>query len=63
MGEHMERIMLTVKEVSEALGIGINQTYALVHENKIPSMKIGQQYLIPKDSFYEWIERNTKQRI
>ena len=59
----MERIMLTVKEVSEALGIGRNQAYALVTQEGFPSMKIGQQYFIPKDKFYEWIEENVRQKV
>lgn len=55
----MERIMLTVKEVSEALGIGINQAYALVKQEDFPSMKINQQFFIPKEEFYEWINNNV----
>ncbi len=55
----MERIMLTVKEVSEALGIGINQAYDLVKQDDFPSMKINQKFLIPKEDFYEWINNNV----
>ena len=58
----MQRIMLTVKEVSEALGIGINQTYSLVKSDDFPTIKIGQQYFIPKDLFYEWIDEKLKEK-
>lgn len=56
----MDRIMLTVKEVSEALGTGINQAYSLVKTEDFPSIKIGQQYFVPKDMFYEWIKKKAK---
>ena len=52
----MERIMMTVKEVSEAMGIGINQAYKLVKQKDFPCMRIEQQYFIPKDAFYNWIK-------
>lgn len=55
----MERMMYTVKEISEALGMGTNQTYALVKSNDFPSIKIGQQYFIPKDLFEEWIRKRA----
>lgn len=58
----MERIMMTVKEVSEALGIGINQTYTLIKKDGFPTIKIGQQYLIPKDSFEQWVTYNAKNK-
>lgn len=56
----MQRIMYTVKEISEALGMGTNQTYALVKSKGFPSIKIGQQYFIPKDLFEEWIRKSAK---
>lgn len=55
----MEKIVFTVKEVSQMLGIGINQTYALVKKNNFPSIKIGQQYFIPKDQFKEWLKKES----
>lgn len=58
----MERIMISVKEVSEALGIGINQAYALVKKDGFPTIKIGQQYLIPKDDFEKWVAFNAKHK-
>lgn len=52
----MERIMLTPKEVSEALGIGINQTYTLIKRTDFPKIRIGQKYLVPKSEFEGWIK-------
>lgn len=48
--------MLTPKEVSEALGIGINQTYTLIKRTDFPKIRIGQKYLVPKSEFEGWIK-------
>lgn len=55
----MDRKTLTVKEVSQWLGIGINQTYALVKKDGFPKLRIGTQYLIPKKEFEEWVSNNS----
>jgi len=46
--------MLTVKEVKEALRIGLNQTYALIHSNAIRHVKIGKDFRIPKCSLLDY---------
>lgn len=56
LGAEMHRITLTVKEVSEALGIGINQTYTLIKHDDFPKLKIGTKYVIPKDEFEKWVK-------
>ncbi len=55
----MDRKTLTVKEVSQWLGIGINQAYALVKKDGFPKLRIGTQYLIPKKEFEEWVSNNS----
>lgn len=62
MGVDMNRLTLTVKEVSEALGIGINQAYALVKQTGFPKLKIGTKYLVPKDEFELWIKAQSKEQ-
>lgn len=47
--------MISVKEISNVLGIGLNQAYELVKKDDFPSFRIGQKYLVPKDKFEEWI--------
>lgn len=39
--------ILSVKEVSEILRIGINNAYELVRSGQIHSVRIGRQYRIP----------------
>ncbi len=43
-----ERKTLTVAEAGKALGIGRNQAYQAVHDGKIPSIRIGKRWLVPK---------------
>jgi excisionase family DNA binding protein len=55
----MDKIVYTVKEVSELLGIGINQAYELVKTDGFPKFKIGNKYMVPKDQFEEWMRKQT----
>lgn len=59
MGVNMHKITITVKELAEALGIGINQAYALVKQDDFPKLKIGSKYVIPKDEFEAWVKTNS----
>lgn len=40
--------VLTVEEMSRALGISTKTGYKLIQENKIESLKVGRSYRIPK---------------
>lgn len=40
------RVTLTVDETSSLLGLGINETYAAVHRNEIPHLKVGRRLLV-----------------
>lgn len=55
--------MLSVKEVSKILGIGINQTYELVKKEGFPSFRVGQKFLVPKEKFEEWINEQCTRKI
>jgi excisionase family DNA binding protein len=37
-----------VEEVSEMLGMGLNQTYRAIARGELPSIKIGRRILIPR---------------
>ena len=40
--------VLTVEEMSRALGISTKTGYKLIRENKVESLKVGRSYRIPK---------------
>ena len=42
---------MTVREVSAALGIALNQTYEAIHRGEIPSIRIGRRLVVPKVAF------------
>lgn len=47
----IEKKVMTVAEVADALGISINLAYRQVREGNIYSIKCGDRYLIPKKAF------------
>ncbi len=54
---HAERIVLTVEEAAERLGIGRTMVYALVRSGDIESIAIGRLRRIPVDAIDEFVER------
>ncbi|MFC1945580.1 helix-turn-helix domain-containing protein [Chloroflexota bacterium] len=56
----MEKKVLTVAEVAEALGISINLAYRQVREGNIYSVRCGDRYLIPKKTFEQLLAGNPQ---
>ena len=52
----MEKMVYTVRETAEILSLGVCKTYDLIHEKKIPSIKVGRKFLIPKIRLEKWLE-------
>ncbi len=48
--------IMTVKQVAEALGIGINTAYKLVNSHMIGSKRIRKRILIPKICVIDFVE-------
>ena len=48
-------MVLTPKDVSEALNLPINQVYRLFKSKKFPSEKVKGKYIIPKPRFLIWL--------
>lgn len=44
-------LVVDVHDIADTLNIGINKAYSLVNSGVIPSLKLGQQYRIPRESF------------
>jgi len=47
---------LSVEEAAKILGIGRNVAYDLVHEGKIPHLRLGRQIRIPKIALQRMLE-------
>ena len=53
-------LMLSVPDLTEALGISRAGAYELVKSEGFPTLHIGNRILIPKDELITWIKRSTK---
>ena len=53
-------LMLSVPDLTEALGISRAGAYELVKSEEFPTLHIGNRILIPKDELIAWIKRSTK---
>lgn len=56
MTEANKKMIYTVKEVSEILGINKNSVYNLIHSGVIKTMKLGRQKITYK-SLIEFLEK------
>jgi excisionase family DNA binding protein len=54
----MERITLTVKDISEALGVSLITAYDLVNSQGFPAIRIGKRIIIPRDAFQRWLDNS-----
>lgn len=52
-----QRVLLTVEEAAEQLGIGRTKTYELVKKGEIESIQIGRLRRIPTSAIHEYAAR------
>ena len=52
-------MFLNAEDISEALGIAISTTYELVKQKGFPSLKIGRRYVVERENFIEWVQKNS----
>lgn len=51
--------ILTVRQLSQILRVGINNAYALVRDGQIHSVRVGRQYRIPAQAVHEFLTDPT----
>lgn len=56
MNETSMRIVLTVEEAADLLGIGRTLMYALVAAGEVESVRIGRLRRIPRDALVRYVE-------
>lgn len=49
--------LMTVKELTEALHIGRDKAYALMHAKGFPSIKIGGRYYVTSTALEKWLQQ------
>lgn len=47
---------LSVEQMAEELGISRGSAYALVREGKVPVIRVGRRYLVPRQAFERFLE-------
>jgi excisionase family DNA binding protein len=52
--------MLTVKELSQALEIGLPLAYNLVRRKDFPSIKLGREYRVFAGELSAWMEKQKR---
>ncbi len=58
-GIRMEKIVYTVKEISNLLGIGLPAAYQLVRSDGFPCIKVGKRLVVPIVAFHTWVKEQT----
>lgn len=48
--------VMTVKEVADALGIGKNSAYRLIHERSLGCKHIGRKIIVPKTCLIDYLQ-------
>lgn len=56
----MEKIVYTVNDIQELLGCGRNKAYSLIknayeNQDSFHVIRVGKNYLVPKESFHKWL--------
>ena len=52
-------LFLNAKTVARVLGISPSSSYELMHQRDLPTLKIGNRIVVPKERFVQWVEQNT----
>lgn len=52
------KIVVSVKETAQILGVSVPIAYELVHRADFPSVRIGKRILVSVDGLKDWINRN-----
>ena len=55
----MERMTMSVQELSAQMGISLPKAYELVKTPGFPTLRIGTRILIPIDAYKEWLMKQS----
>lgn len=59
MSKANEQTYMTVREVSDYLGVSQTAVYELIHSQDFPVFRIGSRVRIPKEAFLAWVDMKT----
>jgi excisionase family DNA binding protein len=58
----MERLLLRVREVAEAIGSSRSSVYTMIATNELPSVKIQGGVRVPAAALQRWIDEKIGRR-
>ena len=53
----MEKLAISVQQLSEAMGISLPNAYLLTKRADFPVIRVGTRILIPIEPFKEWLKK------
>ena len=53
----MESNLMTVGQAAEALGFSVQHTRLLIRQGKLRALKLGRDWVIPRDELSEYLTR------
>lgn len=59
----MEKLVYSIQEAADLLGISRSYAYELVRNGTIPALVLGRKRVIPKEKFITWINGNTNGKM
>lgn len=51
----MEKLVYSIQEAADLLGISRSYVYEMVRNGTIPSLELGKKRVIPKVKFNQWV--------
>jgi len=60
VSDNTDRLVFTVNEARQKLGISRGLTYEAIRTGKIPSIRIGRRILIPKAALQRLLEKDNR---
>ncbi len=64
--ENMEKLVYSIQEVANLLGISRSYAYELARKGTIPVLELGNKRVIPKERFIAWVngkENKTRELL
>ena len=63
MTERVQRLTMSVSEMSDELGISSKTGYALTHIPGFPAIRIGHRVRISREGLDEWVKANEGNKL
>ncbi len=58
----MEKLVYSIQEAANLLGISRSYAYELVRNGTIPALELGKKRVIPKEKFVAWINGKESEK-